>query len=716
MRSFTSQYMSHRIHRTRVHVAVCSMLSLLASHALAQEQPIATLPTVTVSDENTPALARPAATATLLDLSPFETPASVDIISRKQLEARGDTSLTQAITRAPGISSLGHPGNSGSSLSARGFTDTTSVMRLYDGTRQYGGLGLSFPFDTWSVERIEVLRGPASVIHGDGAIGGVINIIPKKPTRGPIQNEVQLSAGSRNTQGLAFGSGGAINDVLAYRVDVSGNRSDGWVDRGDNRGVSFSGALELTPTPDLLIRLSHATGNQHPMRYFGTPLVNGVQLPQLREQNYNVADSQIRFKDRWSEVSAQWSPNADVVLRSKLYHIRSDRYWRNAEYATYNPTTGLIDRSGNTEIAHRQAQTGNTTDLTWKHELAGLRNQIAVGFDVNDSSFQHTNNTYAGSSGSVDLFNPTPGQFVSDAPFIPRFRNKARQYAIFAEDRIELNDQWSIVGGLRWDHASVSRQDLVANTQAFDRSYSNNGWRVGVVHQWTPDTALYAQFSKAADPISGMLMLSPANSAFDASTGKQVEVGIKQAFNQGRGEWTLAAYQIEKNNLLTRDPLNPDLRQQVGKRSSRGIEGTLAMDVTPALRVEANAALLRARYDDFTEVSGGKPISRNGKVPTDVPERLANIWAGWKLAPQWTLSGGLRHVGKRFADNANTLKLPAYTTADLALQWQPQRDTTVSLRAFNVLDKVYWSTSYYTNTQWFVGEGRRVELVLNQRF
>ncbi|MCP2935962.1 Plug domain-containing protein, partial [Salmonella enterica subsp. enterica serovar Typhimurium] len=121
---------------------------------------------VTVHAGGQTGLDEPASIGSNLGLTPMQTPASVDVIARDQLEIRGDVSLVDAITRAPGLSGLGHPGNGGASLSARGFTDAASVMRLYDGVRQYGGIGVTYPFDTWSVERIEVLRGPASVIYG----------------------------------------------------------------------------------------------------------------------------------------------------------------------------------------------------------------------------------------------------------------------------------------------------------------------------------------------------------------------------------------------------------------------------------------------------------------------------------------------------------------------------------------------------------------------
>src|SRR5690606_18030684 len=130
-------------------------LTIPPLHGLAQSQPN-TLAPIVVSGEQPLNLDKPAQTGSNLDLTPRETPASLDIIDRRQIETRGQASVTEAITRATGISAMGHPGNGGSSLSSRGFTDSTSVMRLYDGLRQYGGVGVTFPFDTWSVERIEV--------------------------------------------------------------------------------------------------------------------------------------------------------------------------------------------------------------------------------------------------------------------------------------------------------------------------------------------------------------------------------------------------------------------------------------------------------------------------------------------------------------------------------------------------------------------------------
>lgn len=714
----------------RLHIAaVCALaLPLLAANAAniatatdTDDQTSATrdavLPTVVISAraDNGDLQSRPA-TGSNLDLSRMETPASVDVISREQLVARGDTSLLDAITRAPGISAMPHPGNGGSAVAARGFTDTLSVMRLYDGMRQYGGAGLTFPFDTWAIDRIEVLRGPASVIYGDGAIGAVINVVPKKPTRGAIRTELQAAVGTENSRRFAIGSGGAIDDHWSYRVDASTDRSDGWVERGRYGNRSLSAALRLDVSPRLNVQLSAAKGRQKPMNYFGTPLVDGKPDPALAEKNYNVADSVMRFDDRWADVLVNWTPTDNVRVRSRLYHIDSDRHWRDVEAYTYNPATRLIDRSDATEIFHEQSQTGNTTDAAVEGKLFGLANRFAAGFDVNSSDFKHINNTYFGDAPSVDPYQPVPGLFNSPVPTIPRYGSEATQYALFAEDRLALSERWSVLAGARYDHATLRRTDLVANNVAYDQTSTNIGWRLGTVFQVTPSLALYGQFAKAADPIGSQFFLSAANSRFKNATGRQLELGVKQAFADGGGEWTLALYDIVKKNLLTRDPTDPSRSLQVGERSSRGVEATVMAVLAPGWSVEANASLLRARFEAFSEASGGMPVSRAGNAPPDVPKRLANVWLNVELAPAWIASAGLRYVGERNADNGNTLKLPSYAVSDASLRWKLSADTSLALRVANVFDKRYFTTAYYTPTQWFYGQDRRADIVLNHRF
>lgn len=263
-----------------------------------------------------------------------------------------------------------------------------------------------------------------------------------------------------------------------------------------------------------------------------------------------------------------------------------------------------------------------------------------------------------------------------------------------------LTDRWSILAGLRHDRAIVQRTDLISGQRTFSKTYSNTGWRTGTVFALRPTSTLYAQFSQASDPISGLLMISPNNGAFDLSRGKQVEVGFKQGFDGG--EWTLAAYRIRKTGLLSRDPLNPDRRVQVGAQTSKGVEASLAWVFAPAWSLDLNATVLKAEFEDFLETTGSPVIavSRDGNVPPNVAERLANAWVSWQVATDWTVATGVRYVGKRYADTANTLQLPGYATTDVTVSWQARPATRLTARVFNAFDKTFYETAYYTDTQW----------------
>ncbi|NHH81263.1 TonB-dependent receptor [Burkholderia gladioli] len=697
---------------------LCAALGALPAFAFAESPPATSggaLPTIQVNAADESNLRRPQETGSRLGLTPLETPASVEQIDRATLVERGDALIVDAVSRATGIAASPHPGNGDSELSARGFVGASSVTQLFDGVRPYGAIGVTYPFDTWSVDHIDVLRGPASVIYGEGAIGGVVNIVPKKPSRGPIQNELQMGIGTERTARLAFGSGGAINDKLSYRFDVSGNRSANWVDAGNSRNLSISGALRYDLTPDLSITASYAQGYQQPMRYFGIPLVNGTLDSALLKKNYNVGDSLISFRDSWATLSANWQPSEQLNVTSTFYRMKSNRHWKDAENYTFLPATGQVQRGSYTEILHDQQQFGNVTTATIESSVLGRRNSFSAGFEFNHTSFRHDNNSpYSGSS-LVDPLAPDPGSFLNLAGTRPRYDSQANQYALFAEDRLALGSRWSVVGGLRYDHASVNRDDLV-NGGGFTRVYANTGWRLGTVYDIAPNFTVYGQYSVAADPVSSLLMLNSSNANYRLATGRQIEVGFKQSLLDGRAEWTLAAYRIVKDNLVTADPQNPNQSLQVGQQSSRGVEASFGLQLTRELRIDANLAALRAKYDDFVQQNGGVAVSRKGKVPTSVPQRLANLWLSWRFASQWTGIGGLRHVGKRYADSANQLVMPSYTTVDLALAWQPRKDTTVTARAYNVFNRHYVQSAYYNQTQYLIGSDRSFELLLNYRF
>jgi iron complex outermembrane receptor protein len=655
-------------------------------------------------------------TGSRLGLTRLQTPASVEVITAETIAERGQHNVIDAVTQnATGFTASPAPGNGSIAFNTRGFTGNGTVMSLYDGTRLYVGSGtLTFPFDTWSAERIEVLRGPASVMYGEGAIGGAINVVSKAPLT-TQRNEAEVSIDTNLTRRLAVDSGGPINKAVSYRVTAIGNMSDGWVDRDKTQNVAFSAAVRVQQSDTLSWTLSSDYGDRSPSRYFGTPLINGRLDEALRFTSYNVKDSNIRYQDSWNQLKTEWQVTDAITIHNVLYFLDSQRHWKDVENYAWNPKTGLIDRSSYLEIYHNQQQIGDRMDATFRGHVLGMTNTFVAGFDVNRINFAHTNNSPNTATSTVGVYDFDPGMFQSTKATVPGFSSVTNQYGLFAEDRLSVTEQVSLVGGIRQDQPATARTDFATPANSFEKSFSATSWRAGAVYTPIKDLAFYGQYSTAVDPIGNLITLASTNKTFELSTGKQVEVGVKQSFWGGRGEWTLAGYQIVKNNLLARDPNNSQITVQVGQQSSRGVEASLGLKLDYGWRIDANTAWLRAKYDDFVQPgANGGTVNFAGNVPVNVPLNVSNVWLTWAFAPDWSVNGGVQIVGQTFADNANTLTRPAYTVVNGGLQWKPDGRTTLALRIYNLFDEVYATGG--PTTQWLLGMPRTAELSLNVKF
>lgn len=673
--------------------------------------PQQTLPTVTVraSDRaDATDLSTPVQTGSRLGLSSLDTPASVETINSEQTQARGDQTVSDAVTRATGFVTQAAPGNGGTSVSVRGFSGPESVTTLYDGTRMFPGAGtVTFPFDTWAVDRIEVLRGPASVLYGEGGIGGVINVIPKQPQR-DYATTIQLGAGTYGEKRVALDTTGALGPMLSYRFYLSDDGSNGWVPRGDSHTTALGGAIRLDVDPTLSFTLAYDYGRQKPATYFGIPVVNGALNPAFRFQNYNVADAAISYYDQWTRLNATWQATPGITVRNQLYYLLTNRHWHDSESYTLQPDDTVL-RSDYIEILHHERQIGDQLDATIDGSLWGRQNKLVVGADFNAISFVDTSNSPFDGSSVVPAFNFDPGVFSSPDPTVPAFRTTTRQASLFAEDRLELTGRLAWVSGVRYDHIDLHRDTFATATAAassFDKTFANTGWRTGLVFSLTPALSVYGQYTSGTDGVSSLITLSRSSGQFTLSTGQQWEAGIKQEVLDGLGSWTFAAYQIVKRNLLSTDPSNPDLTQQVGRQSSRGIEWTGALRVGAGWSVEANAALLRARYDDFNEEVGGQSVSRAGNVPFNIPEQTANVWLDWAFAPGWRAGAGMQYVGRSFGDNANTVPIPSYTLVDASASWRASSHLTLALYLRNLTNRVYAVSTQNDGTEWLLGAPR----------
>lgn len=697
-----------------------TLVLALALPAQADEpQPLA-LPSTHIdeqaSEQAQPDLKTPLPAGSRLSLTPLQTPASTTSLGSQAIQQRNNATVQQAVTRSAGISFIGTPGNGGTALSARGFAGHSATMQLYDGTRLYVGAGtVTFPLDTWAVERIDILRGPASVLYGEGATGAVINVIPKKPFDGEIRNNVRLGYGSDDRQQVALDSGGELAKGLGYRFTVNRQASNGWLDRGDSESLTISAALEWQASDQLKFTLSHDHADQEPQRYFGTPLVSGRYRERLRDNNYNFEDAEVRYNDQVTRLVTDWQINDSLSASNQLYFLKVQRRWRNAESYTWQPGD-LIARSSFISIKQTQEQLGDRQTFTLSHPLFGLDSQTVVGADYNRIRFVRKHDFGNTLSDVIPLAQSGGGAYPSNDPdgYRSKEGNQARQFSLFAENRTQLTERLSLVTGLRRDQVHLDRRNLLDNSRS-DRSLSGDNWRAGLVFAFNPDLSLYAHYATSTEGVSNLLTLNPTQQQYDLSDARQSEVGLKHLFWESQGEWTLAAYHIVKKKLLSRNAAN-EPTQQIGQQSSDGLEATLELALADGWQLSANAALVRAEFDDFNEVVSGQLLSRSGNRPVNVPRRLANLWLNKTLGLGVDTGIGARYVDKRYGNNANTASLPSYTVVDANIGWNLRDDLRLGLELNNLFDRQYATSSNSSGLQWMLGEPRSFFVTADYRF
>jgi len=703
-RRASARFVSGRLRRVVATIA----LGAATWGAAAQTPPEATLPTVVISGDRSTdgGLQQPTTAGSRLDLTPLETPASVAIVPGERIRALGLNTVLEAKTLAPGITSSNGVGNGGNVLNARGFTGQNSVKQLYNGLEMFNAGGVvSFPFDPWNVERVEALYGPASVLYGTGAIGGAVNVVPKRPDPTQSRTEVLLGLGSYGARQAAIGSTGPLGHAasgLSYRVDLSQRSADNWVERTDSSSTAASAVLRWDASSRLRFILSADHGMQRPMHYLGTPVLNGAPVSGTERKNYNIEDGELFFKDQWLTLETDWVAANGVTVNNKTYHMRHDR--RYLDVFTYQSVGNTVRRTSYRDIPRAPLrQVGTQTTAKVEGTLAGRKNDFLVGFDVNRSTYDRENNVY-GSASVVDAFHPVPGQYrdVSPQASRPAYYMELNQVGLFAENRLMLNDQLSVVLGVRADQYRNDREDRLdgQRTQSEHKAVSGS---VGLVYQPRANLSWYGQLATASDPVNSMASIGANQQGFNLSRGRQVELGVKQATADGRFEWTLAAYHLVKKDLLTPSLANPGISEQVGQQSSRGLEASLSTRLG-AVQVVLNGTVLDPKFDNFSAQSGDGVVSLAGNVPINVHKRAANLMLFWDVAPRWKAHGALRYVGERFTNNTNTASMPAYSVVNLGLSWAATPQFKMDLQLENALDKVYATQG--STTQWMLGRPR----------
>ncbi|WP_039011368.1 TonB-dependent receptor [Pseudomonas brassicacearum] len=662
-----------------------------------------------------------------LNLSARENPASVSAADRKTMERIGARNFQDAANALPGVNASAPPGWGGY-VSYRGFNGA-QISQLFNGINlQYGGAAR--PVGAWIYDRVELLGGPSSFLNGSGAVGGSLNVITKLANREEDTFEGRMSYGRYDTWETAVGFNKALNSGDGprhyARLDYSRTSSNGYIDRQENG----AGNLAFSLLSDINDRLSHTLAIEYleekeDSPYWGTPvlqpLTGKLQIDKHnRFNNYNVEDGRYEQRTRWIRSITDYQLDDNTQLRNTFYHYDGQRDYRNLEVYRYNSDNSAIARSGGYRQRHDQEVNGDRIELTHQAQLFGLASDWALGVDYNTN--QQTN--YPLSKGAFDTIDPDgfePGHFL-DIPGMDAPRTKGRSTwtdtsSAFVENRTRLTEQLALITALRYDHIDFEVVDHAAQAR-LDKRWDAITGRLGLVYDLTSNVSLYTQYSTSAEPPGGTLTSASIAqvSDFDLSTGRQFEVGSKFDFLDGRGSATAAAYRIVRKNISVPSSTVPNTTEQAGQQTSTGIELAASFKITPKLLAAGNFSWVRAEYDEFNETIAGVVFSRKGKNPVNIPDRVANLWLTYDVAPDWQLGADVRYVSSVYANTANTTWVPSYTVYGLSMTHDLDKHVQVSARLRNLTDEVYARFIHQSNTQYYVGEPRSLEIAVQWKY
>lgn len=619
-------------------------------------------------------VARRTSTATKSDAEILTTPQSISVVGTQEMEARNVQTLEDAVKYAPGVRlSYGATADPRTGwFELRGFeTNDYLVDGLKVAARDVGWQRT----DPYLVERVEMLRGPASVMYGQSVPGGVINMVSKRPQE-TQRGEAAAEYGSFGWKRLEGDITGPLTEDKRwlYRVVAAVQDSDGLngIDHDKNNLKLFAPSLTWKPEGGTAItlmvlhqeeesrgwwpriRYRTAAGEGSASTYLGEPDYDRYELKQT--QVTAMVDHE--FSDRLKFSSTVRYANLDLDSRQMwLDSVKADgvTMGRNVTTADYNTDKNYaID-------AHLQGKvaTGALNHLlTGGVDYAYFRSKKFDGWTNNDSP--------------INLFSPSYGSYTTPAGNeIWQTPHVTRQFGVYGQDQVSIADKWFFLLGGRQDMAGV------AYSSEYQSTFTG---RLGLAYKTDFGVVPYASYAESFEPQSGTDRLGKR---FEPTTGRQYEAGVKYEPPGMDAVATLAVFDLRKQNVTTPDPANVMYRVQTGEVSSKGVEVGLTMGLAEGLNAVASYT-----YNPM-EVTKSNVAGEVGRQMRDRPIHTASLWMdyGFQDGPLggFGFGGGLRFVGKT-VDQAGTVSSSPYVQDEYMVRYELD-DWRLSLNVKNLFDR-----------------------------
>ncbi|WP_120966724.1 TonB-dependent siderophore receptor [Comamonas sp. lk] len=661
-------------------------------------------------------VARRAMSATKTDTPLIETPQAISVVTRDQFEAQGVTTLRETTRYTAGVNSS-YFDNRVDSFKARGG----DVSQYQDGLLRTYGTYNNIKVEPYTLERVEFLRGPSSVLYGQGSVGGVLNLTSKRPQAERL-HEVQVQLGSHGRKQIASDLTGAMDaeGKWLYRLVAVGRDSDTQVDHVKDDRVVIAPSLTYRPSTDTSLTLQamyHKDKSGSITQFFpwqGTRLPSPYgQIPTrtfISEPGWDKYDSENKsfgylFSHRLNE---QWT------LRQNLRRTISEVDYRTlytsfaANAATGRPARPVFDANGRTvqRDAVWQINGGRMllldTQLEGQLQTGAVQHTLLAGMDWQRNTSSQSN--WRGPGTPLDVYNPVYGTFTPpSASKLVRAPNVAqRQLGFYLQDQLRWGP-WTATVGLRHDKAKTETEGRPA--AAADDSATTK--RVGVTYQAGGGWAPYVSYTESFQPLGGVDFYG---TPFKPQRGKQVEAGVKW-IPEGKGISGYAAvYGLREQNRKTNDPANPLNSLQLGEVKTQGFEAELIASLARNWDWTLAYAYTDAKISRSNAGDQGQRVAA-------VSRHMASSWLMHRFAAQgrggWSVGAGLRYVGPQWS-GTSAISTPSSLLADAMVAYDAG-DWRLALHANNIGDKVV-ITQCLSRGDCFYGERRNFLLTATYRY
>ncbi len=678
-------------------------------------------------------------------------PQTVTVMTEKLMSDRNLDDLREVLKTTAGVSFVA--GETGEEdVRMRGFSLQQAGDIYVDGLRD----APLIERDTFNLDRVEVLKGSASMLFGKGSTGGVVNQLNKQAFL-MDQNEVNVTVGSGSSRRITGDFNHQTSEDSALRINAMAHKADNWGAFVDKKGAALGYRWGIGGRDEFTASLYHLQTDgrplySHPWMVDSGTTVNagprnsgantaGILVPVLDAQNfYGMASDHLRTESSYGTLAHKhrFDHVSELKTTVRMGHYSRDLLGTRVGFKNLSSLSGL---DGNTVLSRNpKARYGDSdvlqaqSDYSSKFQALGRQHSLIAGLDYSHEQARRNNSATTGLPtpyAETHVGTPNNGLGIVDSRILASTMSfKSENLGVYAQDTVQLTDEIKLQGGLRVEHFSTRYIDAQGYRVGLDKTLASP--RVGALWQPNPSTTYYTSWGTSYNTSGDTYLygvgtqLSPtitqngrtvANANLTTlntppEQSRNFEVGGKWELFEGKSLLGLALFHSEKYNERNTD-VDSATNQYLlsGKRHATGMEFNFAGRLSVAWEVFYNHTWIPTARIDVSSATGNM---QQGNRPGLTPEHSASLWNTYRVAPMWRVGGGVNYRGKQTPLVNASITTAAFTSVDAMVEHTLSDNTVLKINVSNLTNKLYIDQVY--SSFYIPGVPRRVELSLKTLF